>query len=105
MRDETQKKWLQVFAAKLRQFRLKHNLTQEQMAEKLGISPRSYGDLERGAMGCSLQTYFQFLMCLPEQDRRFLEQEYEQLTREEEEACHEDDEGYRPHRRDLQPLI
>lgn len=105
MRDEMKKKQLQAIMAKrIRQFRLEHNLTQEQMAEKLRISPRSYGDLERGTMGCSLQTYLQFLMCLPETERRLLEKEYEQIANEEENR-NEDHEERRPHRRNLQPLI
>jgi len=104
VRDDIKKQMQAIMSKRIRQFRLEHNLTQEQMAEKLRISPRSYGDLERGTMGCSLQTYLQFLMCLPEEERRLLEKEYEQLTKEEVHG-NEDDEGHGSHRRDLQPLI
>ncbi len=43
--------------AKVKLARLEKKLTAEEMAEKLGISLRTYGNLERGSTGISLGTF------------------------------------------------
>lgn len=43
--------------AKVKLARLEKKLTAEEMAEKLGISLRTYGSLERGSTGISLGTF------------------------------------------------
>lgn len=59
------KSLLQDFLAeKIRQYRAEHSMTQEQMAEMLRISPRSYIDLEHKRYGCSATTAFFFLIRL-----------------------------------------
>ena len=45
------------------------HFTQETMAEKLHISPRSYINIERGKSGCSAATLMFFLLILPDEDR------------------------------------
>ena len=49
-------------------YRLTLQCSQERMAEKLRISPRSYIDLERGKYGFSAATFAFFLLILPEED-------------------------------------
>ena len=49
-------------------YRLTLQCSQERMAEKLRISPRSYIDLERGKYGFSAATFAFFLLILPEDD-------------------------------------
>lgn len=44
------------------------HLTQESMAEKLRISPRSYISLEQGKSGCSAATLMFFLLILSNED-------------------------------------
>ena len=44
------------------------HLTQETMAEKLRISPRSYISLERGKSGCSAATLMFFLLILSNEE-------------------------------------
>ena len=45
----------------MREYRKKHRLTQEQMAEKLFIDVRSYSDIERQESGISLFTFLCFI--------------------------------------------
>lgn len=45
---ETAADWVVSFAGLLRQFRTEARLTQEELAEAAGVSPRSVSDLERG---------------------------------------------------------
>lgn len=79
MREEIRKLLQALMAERIGQFRDEQNLTQEQMSEKLMMSPRSYRDLERGITGCSLQTYLQFQLCLPRDEANSLLEEYEKL--------------------------
>lgn len=59
------KRLLQDFLAEqIRRFRAEHSYTQEQMAERLRISPRSYIDLEHKRYGCSAMTFGFFLLML-----------------------------------------
>lgn len=59
------KRLLQDFLAEqIRRFRMERGYTQEQMAERLRISPRSYIDLEHKRYGCSGLTCFFFLVML-----------------------------------------
>lgn len=58
-------------------------VTQEAMAEKLRISPRSYISLERGKSGCSAATLMFFLLILPEDELPRLCAEFRRLVDEE----------------------
>lgn len=59
------KRLLQDFLAEqIRRFRAENGYTQEQMAEYLRISPRSYIDLEHNRYGCSAMTFIFFLLML-----------------------------------------
>ncbi len=48
-------------AKQIKKTRLQKGLTQEQMAERLDISPRSYSKIEHGQSICKVQTLFHFL--------------------------------------------
>lgn len=54
-----------LFRAELREYRKRNGKTQEEMAEELHISPRSYSDLERGKYAVSAATMMFFLAMLP----------------------------------------
>jgi len=56
------------------------HITQETMAEKLRISPRSYISLERGNSGCSASTLMFFLLILPDEDLIQLCAEFRELV-------------------------
>lgn len=74
---------LQNFLAEhIRQFRAEHNYTQEQMAERLRISPRSYIDLEHKRYGCSGPTAFFFLLLLDNEARVQLFNDFRKLIDE-----------------------
>nr|WP_325300529.1 helix-turn-helix domain-containing protein [uncultured Dysosmobacter sp.] len=51
-------------AEEIRRYRAENGMTQEQMAEALRVSPRSYIDLEHKKYGCSAVTAFFFLIRL-----------------------------------------
>lgn len=53
---------------KLKEYRTGTGLSQEALAEKLGISTRSYSDLERGICNVSAATLMIFLAVLPEKE-------------------------------------
>lgn len=61
-------------------------LTQAAMSEKLHISERAYGELERGRSGLSAATLLRFLILLSDEERmKFLkeiEQEMDKFDRE-----------------------
>lgn len=61
-------------------------LTQATMSEKLHISERAYGELERGRSGLSAATLLRFLILLSDEERmKFLkeiEQEMDKFDRE-----------------------
>lgn len=53
-----------VLRKRIYSFRKLHGLTQEQMAELLRVSPRSYCDQEQGAYGFSALSLISFLLLL-----------------------------------------
>ena len=60
---------LQIFLLeRIKGYRKGHNLTQENMAESLRISPRSYAYLEKGDNGCSATTLMFFFLILTEEE-------------------------------------
>lgn len=48
-------------SAKLKEIRLQQHLTQEQMAEKMNIAPRSYSNIENNKSLCKISTLFYYL--------------------------------------------
>ena len=60
-------------------YRSVNQLTQEQMAELLHISPRSYFDLEHGKYGLSALTLVFFLSMLPKSEVGNLLDEFQLL--------------------------
>lgn len=67
MRRQYKQRLQRFLAMQLMRFRTEQNLTQEQMAEKLAISPRAYIDLEHGKYACSMMTCLLFLMRLKDE--------------------------------------
>lgn len=61
---------------RLRSYRFTRELTQEQMAELLHISPRAYYDLENEKYGFSALTLVFFLSALPADEAAELLQEF-----------------------------
>lgn len=59
-------------AKQVHDIRIKHNYTQEDMAELLRISPRCYSNLERGINGCSAMTLIFFVMMMTETEKQNL---------------------------------
>ena len=59
------------------------HFTQEAMAEKLHISPRSYISLEQGKSGCSAATLMFFLLILSDEDLLRLCADFRQQVDEE----------------------
>ena len=60
---------LQIFLLeRIKVYRKGHKLTQENMAEFLRISPRSYAYLEKGDNGCSATTRMFFFLILTEEE-------------------------------------
>lgn len=55
-----------LFQAELLEYRKSHGCTQENMAERLCISTRSYIDLEHGKYSVSAIPMLFFLACLPD---------------------------------------
>lgn len=49
---------------KFKEYRKNANLTQETLAEKIGIAEKHYGKLERGAFVPSLETFFKLVEVL-----------------------------------------
>ena len=49
---------------KFKEYRKNANLTQEALAEKIGIAEKHYGKLERGAFVPSLETFFKLVEVL-----------------------------------------
>lgn len=56
------------FAVKFKKYRFKHDLSQEQMAERLHISTRSYSDIERRIYGISAQTLVMYMLIISEDE-------------------------------------
>lgn len=71
----------------IRDCRITLRVTQEIMAEKLRISPRSYISLERGKSGCSAATLMFFLLILSAEERLRLCDDFRR--RVDEEDAHE----------------
>lgn len=63
-RQEYKNRLRKLFSGRLRQLRTEAQLTQEQMAERLCVAPRSYADLEQGKYGCSGLTVIRLLIFL-----------------------------------------
>lgn len=57
-----------VFSEEIKKCRTQRQLTQEQMAERLCMEPRSYIDLEHGECGCSGLTVVLFLLQLKDEE-------------------------------------
>lgn len=53
-----------VIGEKLRECRKNQNLTQQELAEKAGITSRYLGDIERGSKVPKLETFINSLNCL-----------------------------------------
>ncbi len=71
------KEFLAEYTGTLRKFR---NLTQEEMAERLRITSRAYGDLERGKYCfCTIALLFLLLMLNEEELRIFLKKYRERV--------------------------
>jgi XRE family transcriptional regulator, regulator of sulfur utilization len=73
---------------KIRLYRLKRGLSQENMADSLGISTTSYGDIERGKTDLSLSRFFRIaeilevgIAALMDEETQ-LQQELQQLEAE-----------------------
>ena len=66
-------------------YRLTLQCSQERMAEKLRISPRSYIDLERGKYGFSALTLMFFLSVMEEKEVQKLLREFRRIVDEENE--------------------
>lgn len=67
-------------AEQIRRYRAEHGMTQEQMAEALRISPRSYIDLEHKKYGCSATTAVFFLIRLDVETLLRLLDEFRELV-------------------------
>ena len=64
-------------------YRKSQSYTQEAMAEKLRLSPRSYADQEHGEYGFSATSLLFFMSLLPERETLELIREFERLVEEE----------------------
>ena len=60
----TKKKDKKFIGQKLKEYRKKASLSQEQIAEKTGIAEKHYGRLERGACIPTLETFFKLITAL-----------------------------------------
>ena len=49
---------------KFKEYRIKANLTQETLSEKINIAYKHYGKLERGSFSPSLETFFKLIEVL-----------------------------------------
>ena len=63
----------QFFYEQLIHTRYENQMTQTQMAGKLGMDPRSYVDLDQGKSGCSALTLALFLIYVCKDSDTFLE--------------------------------
>ncbi|AVJ48881.1 hypothetical protein [Lactobacillus phage PMBT4] len=59
----------------LKVFRIKHNLTQEELAEKLGVSAAHYGSVERGTYDPSYKMMASFFKLYPQESFRIFDKE------------------------------
>ena len=60
--------FLDFWVVRVREFRVKMNLSQEKLAEKLHVNVRNYQKLERGVHRPSAITLLLFLNLLPDQE-------------------------------------
>ncbi len=75
-----------LLADQVKHYRASKNITQEEMAENLHISTRSYSDLERDVFCFSAVTLMFFLLALPEKDVTGLLQDFRVLVDQEEQT-------------------
>lgn len=76
-----------LLSKQIRHFRSQRHLTQEQMAERLCVAPRSYADLEHEKYGCSALTVFLFLALLEDKEIIYLVRSFQKQM---EQADHHD---------------
>lgn len=69
--------------ARIKGCRKKRKFTQEVMAERLRISPRSYAYLEKGTYGCSAATLMFFFLILTDEEVIQLRLEFRTLVESE----------------------
>ncbi len=74
-----------LFGEELLQARYRMCLTQEEMSERMGISARSYSDLERGKRGPSALSLMGFLQILTQEERYRMVEAFRALEEEGEE--------------------
>ena len=75
MRNDYEEILKQLFCKRLFDVRtMAWNITQEEMAQKLSMAPRSYADLEHGINGCSAVTLTLFLVFVCPDPQEFLEE-------------------------------
>lgn len=74
---EPLKQW---FSGYVREFRKKQRLSQEKMAELLHMTPRAYGDLERGKYCFSTQTLLFLFALLTEEEVVRIVNEFREIT-------------------------
>lgn len=60
---------------RLKMFRIEHDLTQEEMAKKLGVSVAHYGSVERGAYDPSYKMMATFFKLYPNENFKIFESE------------------------------
>lgn len=72
MRKELERIIKKVMRRRLLQTRLRLNLTQERMAERLHMSYTAYSNIERGIKGCGLATIFFYLIYYCDDPRQFI---------------------------------
>lgn len=60
---------------KLKVFRIEHDLTQEALAEKLGVSVAHYGAVERGTYDPSYKMLATFFKMYPQEDFKIFDKE------------------------------
>lgn len=75
---------LQTFLTRrIKECRKERSITQENMAEQLHISARSYAYLERGTYGCSAATLMFFFLILTDEEVFQLRMEFRALVERE----------------------
>lgn len=73
MKGDSDSRWRRYFSGELLAAKEAGDMTQEQLAEVLQISPRSVAELTAGRNGPSGQTLARFLSCLCDSPDRFIE--------------------------------
>lgn len=70
--SDVKKQMMNVLSREVRNYRKANGLTQDDMAELLYISPRSYRQQEHGSMGFSIMPVFCLLEAMPTEARNDL---------------------------------